>query len=126
MKKEWKRLRSCGIKGCWEEEFPCEREHVESEHHAAGTAAHFVRVFDICVEKNYHLPWALLGASTRAGRPVKETASKTRTAAGRTSEIVMQAAAGVGLGAGASGGLGCTCICVAGQYCRRGKLTPQD
>ena len=56
LKKEWDRLRSCGDKGCWDEANPRERSDVESEARKKGKTAHFGIVFDICVEKNHHLP----------------------------------------------------------------------
>lgn len=43
-------------RGCLGENHPRERFEVEAEHKAKGTAAHFGRVFDICVEENFHLP----------------------------------------------------------------------
>ena len=56
LKLEWDRLRSCGEKGCWDEEHPREKSEVMAEHQKKGTTAHFGRVFGICVEKNFHLP----------------------------------------------------------------------
>ena len=56
LKKEWYRLRACGEKGCWDESNPRERSDVESEARKRGQVAHFGIVFDICVEKNHHLP----------------------------------------------------------------------
>lgn len=50
------RLRSCGTKGCWGEEIPCERSEVQAECRASGSVALFGRVCDICVERNLHLP----------------------------------------------------------------------
>ena len=56
LKKEWDRLRACGDKGCWDEANPRERSDVENEARKKGQVAHFGMVFDICVEKNHHLP----------------------------------------------------------------------
>ena len=56
LKKEWDRLRACGDRGCWDEAHPREQRAVEREARDRGETAHFGRVFDICVEKNYHLP----------------------------------------------------------------------
>ena len=56
LKKEWDRLRACGKHGCWDERTPEEKSEVQARHRKAGTTAHFGRVFDICVEKNHHLP----------------------------------------------------------------------
>ena len=56
LKKEWDRLRSCGNgEGCWDESRPREFDDVQAEYRGKKVTAHFGRVFDICVEKNYHL-----------------------------------------------------------------------
>ena len=62
-------MRACGDRGCWDEAHPREQRAVEREARERGETAHFDRVFDICVEKNYHLPVGSLGRKFK-GRAV--------------------------------------------------------
>ena len=65
LQKEWDRLRSCGKDGCWDEKHPKERREVEREARDKGAGAHFESVFDICVEKNHHLPAGSAGRKSK-------------------------------------------------------------
>ena len=56
LEQEWQRLRDIGDKGCWDEGDPHEFEELAAKYHNEGRTAHFGRIFEICVEKNSHLP----------------------------------------------------------------------
>ena len=56
LEKEWSRLRGIGEKGCWDEADPHEYDSIVAECKRHGREAHFGRIFEICVEKNSHLP----------------------------------------------------------------------
>ena len=56
LEKEWDRLRSIGEQGCWDESDPQEHSKIADKCKREGYEAHFGRIFEICVEKNSHLP----------------------------------------------------------------------
>ena len=53
LEKEWQRLREVG---CWDDGDPQEFHTLSTRYHREGRIAHFGRIFEICVEKNSHLP----------------------------------------------------------------------
>ena len=55
MRKEWDRLRAAGPQGCWDENAMGSAKIVRDRVHASGGKAHFGKIFEICVEKNFEL-----------------------------------------------------------------------
>ena len=53
LQKEWNRLRA---RNTWDDETVVEESKMRAQCQAAGTEAHFARLFAMCVEKNSELP----------------------------------------------------------------------
>ena len=86
LQKEWDRLRACKPHGCWDEVNPREYDDVTGEHRRNGTSAHFGRVFDICVEKNHHLPEGTAGRKYKGRAVYQGNNVKIKTETGRYSK----------------------------------------
>ena len=52
---EWNRLRKAGKQGCWDENKVREYHHIVHEVRREQRKAHFGKIFEVCVEKNFRL-----------------------------------------------------------------------